>query len=140
MKEFEKYLIKIQKELLNKVPDLNWGGCIQFAYYFSNTLNLLNIPHKVLLCNKPCDGIPGRSYCKFRAVSHVILYVEGIGYFDGHKIMSKEYLRETYSFIRTTKLDLNLLRTNYEWNDWYNISDNKIIINTIKKYLDDYTR
>ena len=126
-------IILIQNELNSKVYSLNSGGCIHFAYYLCSALETLGIPHKPYFC----DWYDlGTTYSTFSSCDHVMVYIPGIGYVDGHK--TREDLSE-YRRKRNIKLNLHKLRTNYSWNPYYKKGVyNKVVSKTIKKYLSDY--
>lgn len=132
-KDLEERIKLIQEELRNKVFSLNSGGCIHFAYYLSSALEILNIPHKVYFC----DYYPlSTTYADFNSCHHVLVYIPEIGYVDGHK--TKNSLKE-YSYKRNLRLNINRLRTEYDWNELYNKEKyNSVVSETIKKYLSDY--
>lgn len=132
---------RIQRELSWNLEELNSGGCIHFAYYFSNALSLLDIPHKIFLCNRKEYGKVYRTYQDFMSVSHVLVYIDGIGFIDGHKCTSLKEVKREYAYrISSFKMDLDRLRREYEWNWMYDPEEgNPMVIDTIKKYLDDYT-
>lgn len=122
----------MQNELKKEIPNLNKGGCIQFAYYFTNVLKKLNIPYKVYAFNYTKIG---RTYNTFEAVDHVVVWLEGIGYLDGHKFISKN----PYNYKRHIKLkNLDKLRSSYYcWNSEYNTRFNPKLEEIINKYIND---
>lgn len=123
---------KIQEELKHHIPYLNHGGCIHFAYYFSNVLDLLNIDYKIYALN--CDTI-GRTYNTFAPVNHIVVFIDGIGFVDGHVTE----VNPRYKCKCQIKLNPNVLRKQYRWNNYYDIEDNKVIKEVLKKYFNDYT-
>ena len=129
--ELERKIAIIQEKLSQKISTLNNGGCIHFAYYFSLALKRLKIPYKVYLAHswRPI----GNTYATFIAVSHVVVYVEGIGYIDGHN--TDFSIKEQYKYCRQTKLNLDILRSSYKWNDAYRWKNNKTLEKIINTYL-----
>lgn len=122
----------MQIVLKKEIPDLNKGGCIHFAYYFTNVLKKLNIPYKVYGFNTIKIG---KTYNTFEAVDHIVVYLDGIGYLDGHKFLSKN----PYRYQRHIKLkNLDKLRSSYyNWNYEYDIRLNPKLEKIINKYIND---
>ena len=120
----------MQIELKKQIPNLNRGGCIQFAYYFTNKLKELKIPYKVYAFNY--DKI-GKTYDTFEAVDHIVVYLDGIGFVDGHKILHKK--NERYK--RQIKLkNLDRLRSSeYCWNTEYPTRLNPKLEEIINTYI-----
>lgn len=139
MKDLKKIVKNIQEKLKQKVDSLNSGGCIHFAYYFSDVLTVLGIDHKVYYFNKSWDGPVSRSYRDFEAVSHVMVYIDDIGYIDGYKTLSLKEVKNVYSYKSTHKFDLHRLRSKYPWNYTYNKRQNSKVKNVILECFNDYT-
>lgn len=135
IEKLEDQIFNMQQKLRCKVYELNNGGCIHFAYYFSEALKKLNIPYKVYLTH--AWGKIGNTYATFRAVSHVMVYVEGIGYIGGHDTIEKEDVKINYRYCVRTKLNLDNLRNNYEWNSMYNLQNNIKLEKIINTYISD---
>ena len=79
---------EMQEKIKNNIPAINCGGCIHFAFYFSEKLKSLNIPYKIYCFNS--EPIGRRTYNTFRPVDHVVVYIERIGYIDGKKIIKSK--------------------------------------------------
>ena len=127
-------IVSIQRELKDKIHTLNYGGCIHFAYYLSDALNTIGIPHKVYFCDYYTENL-GNSFKTFDSCYHVVVYVKGIGFIDGHFTKRKS----PYPYNRVYKFDLDRARKIYSWNRTYSKSNGNLIIkNTLKKYLSDY--
>lgn len=137
---FKNVIIDIIKET-SKIPFLNHGGCIHFAYYLSNELSKYGYDHKIF----------GIFYDKFSTVDdyirmfniegavHVVLYIKGVGYFDGEKLVKHPkdfYPAEYFSAIQLPKekIDLNEIRNRKGvWNPSYKkIKYNRRIHNIVK--------
>jgi len=118
----------MQEMLQKKIPDLNSGGCIWFAVYFTKILKEKGIPYKVYSCNY-YNGT-GKTYSSFDGSTHIVLYTNDLGYFDGHRIIKSL----NYRYISHLKLK-NLKRLAEKegcWNDWYDIDQNKTLEKIIK--------
>lgn len=123
-------IILMQKELRKKVIDLNSGGCIHFAGYFSKALQRKKIPHKVYCGNYSCSI--GRTYSTFDSVSHVVVLIEDIGYIDGYS--TKNNLDYTYR-AQIKLRNFKRLGFDYEWNNAYDIDQNELVEEIINKYI-----
>lgn len=124
-------ILKMQEKLQQEVPYLNNGGCIWFAVYFTKVLKEKGIPYKVYSCN--WNHGSGRTYDDFQGASHIVLFTNDLGYFDGHKIIKKL----NYRYIKHLKLkNLNKLAEKDDcWNDEYDISDNYKLNKIIKEFI-----
>jgi hypothetical protein len=135
IERLENKICDMQYELQQKINELNNGGCIHFAYYFSEALKNLKIPHKVYLAH--VWRKIGNTYATFHAVSHVVVFIEGIGYIDGHETVDQEDMECSYKYCRQTKLNLDNLRCNYEWNSTYRWHNNVKLKKIINTYISD---
>lgn len=121
----------MQRKLQEEIPDLNMGGCIWFAVYFSDILKQKQISYKVYSCNY-YHGT-GRTYREFEGSQHIVLYVDNLGYFDGHKF----FKCLDYRYVKHLKLK-NLRRLAEKegcWNNWYDIDCNEQLEQIIKSYM-----
>lgn len=113
MKFKDKYLIfkKIESvcKKVNKIKYINSGGCAKYAYYLSEKLTELNIPHSVVIL----DSFPGtikkqlKNYNNISSgVYHVMIYSSGF-YIDSNGFV--ENLKTTeWKFNRELKLKIPL--------------------------------
>lgn len=124
-------IIEIQKSLKKDVRLLNDGGCVHFAYYFSKKLKEHNINHKIVLYD--CYEKPFEALQSFGGISHVSIYIKGIGYIDGH---STYKLRQQKSvLIKPEHLNLNTIRNFNGWNKSYELENNSIVRKVINNNL-----
>lgn len=115
----------LKKEIVN----LNYGGCIHFAYFCSKRLRVLNIPHSVYLF----DYVPiNNTYKHFKSVTHVGIYTPETGGFDGVKF--KDF-KKIYDYQRKVTLNLEKLRSDYEWCSVYDTSQNEKLEQLINTYI-----
>ena len=122
-----KKLEEVSKEV-NKIKNINRGGCCVYAYNISKILTKLKISHKVVVI----DSYPDRviesltSDC-FRGANHVLIYSNGF-YIDSTGL-STTYNR--YGSKKKIDLDLVILKKWAEcrsiWNPTYSIRNNKKI-------------
>lgn len=117
---------------LKKIEYLNWGGCGHFAHIFSTYLNKLNIAHEIILGN--CDEINIDLKNRF-GVSHVAVYIKGIGCIDGHNTVCLSKFRKAHEYVEMFTDNFNKIRKNQNWNPSYEIGYNQYIGKVIKKYL-----
>jgi len=121
------YRIKLmQVDLNRRIPNLNSGGCVQFAYFFSKKLKSLNVPHRVYYLDYYQDELIGDT-CE-----HVVVYIRNIGYIDGYK--TKRHVDQ----FKLTRDDINKTRKSPYWNTLYNKNYNRLISQTINEYFDGY--
>lgn len=123
----------MQKELEKKIPYLNHGGCIWFAYYFEKALKRLNIPYKIYAYHHEPIGT---TYSSFDGVGHIVTYVDGIGLIDGHEFWSNKSIDRDYEKQYDYKNELRLknlyrLATGRGWNNTYNKDRYNSILETI---------
>lgn len=110
---------KLQKFNKRNICDLNQGGCIQFAYYFSKELKKLKVNHEVVLLDY--STIKKYYFEAFISVNHVLVYIPTIGYVDGINTYSEEYLFKKYDLSPIPdKFPLNKYRLKANWNTDYN--------------------
>ena len=125
----------LQIELRDKIEELNSGGCIYFAYYFSKRLRELQIPHKIVFCD----------YSKYLpdlikkevAMNHVMVHINNIGYIDGHDTF-KTKKTVPYRCIEKRSLkqvNLDNFINNGCWSNCYDKNDNIYLESAINKYI-----
>ena len=135
MKPLSEQVSGLQKEIRKSIDALNCGGCINFAYYFSKKLRELSIDHKVVFTDY--DKI-NFTYKKFVAVSHVLIYIDNIGWIDGEETYTNDSFKKTYvrqlKKIPLVKLN-NLGSYKYGWNVWYKRSQNAKLEKLINKHI-----
>lgn len=123
---------KVQDGIYSKVYNINQGGCIHFAYYLSKRLNKLKIPHKVFFGNYSRIDL---RYEYFESVSHVMIYIDGIGYIDGTDILVTSPYHSYKRCVKVSEKKLNTMRNYYEWNNWYDLKQNSTVSKLINKYI-----
>ena len=126
----------------SKIPYLNNGGCVHFAYYLSNELSRYGYDYKIYgFFDQTFDTT--EKYIEifnFEGASHIVLYIKDIGYFDGKIILEDPYKfyphPKMYSISELPKerIDLNEIRNRKRlWNSDYEKSKyNRKIHNTVK--------
>lgn len=126
----------LQEELIDSLEFINYGGCVHFAYYFSNALKELKIDHKVVfLANRSNIDESIKNYDTF---SHIMIHIPKIGYVDGHDTFKTKRDLNSYESMRkksSKKTDLNLFRMRPGWNTEYDTSNNEYLEATINKYI-----
>lgn len=127
-------IVKLQERINSNISEINFGGCIHFAYYFSKKLNELNIPHKVFFGNY--DSIDLR-YEYLDSVNHVMIYIEGIGYIDGKKTLTSSPNYRYKRCLKVSEKKLNTMRKTCDWNNWYETSNNTYLSKLINKFIGD---
>lgn len=133
--EFKKGLEELQQYLIKKVKYLNCGGCIRFAYYFSEYLTYNNIQHKIVFASPKKINFNLKHRNKLM-IYHVLVYIPTIGYIDGHD--TRSYADLDYYFIKQRKLKLEQLAkwmTKKKWNNDYKLFHDKTILRAIKLFL-----
>ena len=113
---------------VNKIKNINRGGCCVYAYNISKILTKLKISHKVVVVDSyPREVIKSLAEGYFRGANHVLIYSNGF-YIDS------EGLSTTYNRYETKKkinLDLTVLKKWSEsrsvWNPTYSTINNKKI-------------
>lgn len=118
----------IQKEIINNIEDINSGGCIHFAYFFSKKLLELNIDHKICFTDDSDDFVNDENFI----CSHVMIYIPEVGLFDGYGFRQRN--NYNYSTLISPNNDfLNNLRKDRQWSTVYDRYQNfklyKIISN-----------
>lgn len=121
----------MQSEIIDNIDNLNSGGCIHFAYYCSKRLTQLKIKHKVLFAS--FNSKIKYTYDDFESVSHVMVYIPRVGYFDGYKF--EKDVKSNYKYLKFLDLNLNILRNEYPWNDFYNTKQNRKLETIINNYI-----
>lgn len=138
--KLEKNIITLQKEISEKIRYINSGGCIHFAYYMAKKLEKLNIPYNIIFIDM--ISMVTSLDC-FKAVDHVVVYVKGIGFFDGTVLWKNKsefiarydgYYITTVSNIRSDDLKV-LTDYNFGWNKLYKIENNILLEQLIDKHL-----
>ena len=128
----------MQKELEIKIPYLNHGGCIWFAYYFEKALKRLNIPYKIYAYH---HSEIGKTYSDFHGVGHIVTYVNGIGLVDGYAIWSNlsfcdGYTNKEFQYRNKLRLkNLYRLATGPGWNHTYDTEYNSKLETIINTYI-----
>ena len=113
---------------VNKIKNINRGGCCVYAYNISKILTKLKISHKVVIADSyPRDVIKSLADGNFIGANHVLIYSNGF-YIDS------EGLSTTYNkYGSKKKIDLDLVvfkkwaEYRFIWNSTYNTINNKKI-------------
>lgn len=132
-KELREIIKKIQTELIDEVPLLNRGGCVHFANIFSRELSKLHIFHKIVVCSHNKQDLL-YSLKKEDSFSHVMIYINKIGYIDGH-VTHQNLEYNASKAVITDKINLSNNIKNGAWNSDYKLSNNKKVEEIIMKYL-----
>jgi len=140
----EEQIQELQSTIRVKIINLNSGGCVHFAYYFSKRLKELKIDHSITLVNESYDDPISITYKGFQPVMHILVHIPEIGYIDGYStynILSKgSFLNGSRSRVFYKKISkisvkkLDYFRQTGAWNPIYNVNQNKSlesIINSI---------
>ena len=122
-----KKLEEVSKEV-NKIKNINRGGCCVYAYNISKILTKLKISHKVVIMdNYPNDVISCLMSGDFIGANHVLIYSNGF-YIDSEGL-STTYTR--YGTKKKINLDLHILKAwsdkRSSWNPTYSTINNKKI-------------
>lgn len=116
----------MQKKIQKTIPRLNSGGCIYFANYFSKALDRLNIPNQVyFVYKKGEDSLSLKNFC---GVTHVVVYIKGIGFVDGYRTYTdmkqlKEYYFNLFN-VKKVRINLDKIVDRKYWNPKYNTDYN----------------
>ena len=130
-------IANMQKEIQEKVPFINSGDYIQFAYFFSKKLTSLNIKHKIVFTDR---------YCKineYTACNHIGILIYNIGVVDGEKTFPTigHFNRTHYKSFPIDHKKLNDLRLDkLIWNNMYDTRQNSLLSKIINKHINDYRR
>lgn len=113
---------------VNKIKNINRGGCCVYAYNISKILTKLKISHKVVVVDSyPREVIESLVDGNFRGANHVLIYSNGF-YIDSTGL-STTYNR--YGSKKKINLDLTVLKKWSEcrsiWNPTYSTINNKEI-------------
>ena len=122
-----KKLEEVSKEV-NKIKNINRGGCCVYAYNISKILTKLKISHKVVVIDTyPMTVIESLVSGCFRGANHVLIYSNGF-YIDSTGL-STTYNR--YGSKKKINLDLAVFEEWAEyrgiWNPTYSTINNKEI-------------
>ena len=136
--------IDILNTKLSAIPYLGNGGCVHFAYYFSERLSALGIKHeiigfdrglKVSYKSRMIDRWVRDKKCFKLAFNHVMVKVEDY-YVDGYiKVKHGDCRFFAYDNGRISFHKLELIREHGAWNDWYNTGNNKLMNKIIKEVI-----
>jgi len=111
-----------------------------FCLLYGKKLEKLNIPYNIIFIDM--TSIVTNLDC-FKAVDHVVVYVKGIGFFDGTDLWKNKsefiarydgYYITTVSNIRSDDLKV-LTDYNFGWNKLYKIENNILLEQLIDKHL-----
>lgn len=111
----------LQQKIRYNIDNLNCGGCCYFAYYFSERLKKLNIPHSIYFEDYL---FLERTLKNFITPSHVFIFIEGIGFIDGYKTLSQKEKDKTYVKIR---YQLKKALDKGSWNNYYKTKQNRLL-------------
>ena len=122
-----KKLEEVSKEV-NKIKNINQGGCCVYAYHISRILTKLKISHKVVIADVYSDTVIKslKTDC-FMGANHVLIYSNGF-YIDSTGLMTTY---NKYGSKKKIDLDLNVFKKWAEcrsiWNNTYSTRNNKKI-------------
>lgn len=137
-KLLKEQLKDLQVVIRHKIPYINYGGCVHFAYFLAKKLEELKIEYKVVLSNYKSDSteLPDFEYDIF-TVSHVQIYVTGIGCIDGISIrpLSAMKRNKDIKFYSLNLDQLNYYRSIDGWNSAYNVKNNSSLFNYINHHI-----
>lgn len=126
-------ILKMQDEIQENIENLNSGGCIHFAKYFSDHLTSLGISHKIFFGNYWRREVI--SLDPFTPVSHVMVYINNIGYVDGYKILKYAKLKYRSNKLVEMRLQDKEILSHRDWNNRYQKYQNKLLQQIIKKHI-----
>ena len=147
MKLLAEDIKELQWEIQDSICNLNKGGCMHFAYFFSKKLVELTVEHSIYFVNNFPILV---SYRDFNPPMHIMIFISNIGYIDGYSTYkSRGAVRVEYSTqfnYRHTKLSLkkmNCFRNARGWNWMYDTDQNihleKLIYKHTKSWQKKYT-
>ena len=128
-----KRIENIQRNLYLNVPNLNSGGCIQFAYFFSKKLESLGVPHRVYYM----DDYTELTLAERETCAHVVVYIHNIGYIDGYETFKN--FKDSHFRYKAVRTDIDKTRKSKRWNTFYNKKKyNSVVKKTIKENFEGY--
>lgn len=135
-------LEQLQDHLYKKVPRLNHGGCIRFAYYFSKYLTQHNVYHKITFVSNDHEMTFNTKARNSISIYHVLVYIPKLGYIDGHASYTYDELVADYHYIKSRKLTLKQLSVWMNdrpdrWNPSYKLFNDTKITKAINIFLND---
>ena len=124
----KKQIKEMQKHISFNV---NNGGCIHFAYFFSNALTKLNVEHSIIFTNS------WEELTEPKACTHVGVYIKNIGVIDSKDIDSYAKFISNQSYLKENpdEINFNKIRNSRDWNKSYNRYKNASLNFIIKKYI-----
>lgn len=127
----------MQIDIKKSIKNINYGGCIQFAYYFSKALKKLGIQYRIVFLDY--FTIPELTYDNFTPVHHVMVYIPEIGYIDGEEtsIKAKEFSSQFYRSALMSSKKLDYFRTNFRWSRKYDLTQNSKLEKIISKHINE---
>ncbi len=129
----------IQKEISDTINNVNFGGCIYFAKFFSEELTKLNIQHKIVFSDRS-ESCLRRAIREESSVNHVLVYIPRIGYIDGEEIF--KIRKDIYDYkvrsIKPEQINLDNHIIQGYWNTLYSKSNNPKLKRIIQRHLNDY--
>ena len=132
---------EITKKISARIPYINSGGCIHFAYFLSLELSKRNIKHDIAVIDRYYSQDEYKTYkSKIRncGCSHVYIKIDNFGLIDGEGITTFETIKTRYfpgDFTAYYSLsEINYLRQIPDsWNDLYNRKNNRLLSQIIKQ-------
>lgn len=117
----ERIIINIQKRIPPSA-NINSGGCIQFAYYFSLALQKAGINHAWTFYES--SGFKYEQLPRY-GCNHVTIYIPRIGFVDGEiitPVVETHINKKEYGVINYKNMDLEEIKGIKDgdaWNYWY---------------------
>lgn len=143
---------QIQNELIKKVPNLNYGGCVIFARYLAKALEDRNIKYKVALMDEEVSclnttqkNLQNKLYGKAISLNHIAISINNyiIDGYNTYKYSPKLNIFGDGDL--TVKLsnginskDLYSYSKAATWNSCYKQNNNKTVNKIIQKMFKQY--
>lgn len=127
----------------NKIESINYGGCVHFAHFLSQSLKKYGYSHNIVAINT--SKSISKQLVEEYGCCHMVVYIRNIGYVDSKNIYKSyknffnRYYCESYiSYLKFPKYScIEELRNKDIWNTEYDKKNNKrikqIITSSFKK-------
>lgn len=132
--KLQRYIDDLQCRISEEIEDLNYGGCIHFAYYLSKKLKSLKIEHKIALLDHSKTYITKNMFNQ-RGINHVMIFIPEIGFVDGYKTYEGT---PPYYYKNYKQLSFAIRKNRYVWNPTYDITQNPRVRQIIKQVFSNY--
>lgn len=124
----------LQYRISDEIENLNYGGCIHFAYYLSKKLKSLNIDHKITLLDH-CKAFITKDKFRENGVSHVMIFIPEIGFVDGYRTYEGN---PPYYYKNYKQISFAVRHYDWIWNPSYDTSQNNRLRQIIKQVFSNY--